>query len=414
MRAVTAYGPNGGDMRPKHLRDARHTRQRRLQAVAKAIASASAAELPALLERFAAAQLELEALDGDGPHAPELEACIDAIAQTGPRLVIGLPTLDAATRGGIPLGRFVAILGGPGSSKTNLATWLGDGWERAGCGVLYVAADEAREAIVTRIGQLDGHNREALEDKDPRARAAFMRRARGRHIRVIDPFEDRITLEQCEAELVSLADGRPRVLIVDSLQRVPASGAAALDTKREQLEYVVGYLDGLAKRGTLVIGISEMSRAGYRTGKRETDISALAAGAESRAIEFAAHLLVGLKPVRSAAGIVELEVAKNRLGPDKPEIRLRLDFSTLAIREAPRPVDDGVEREREKSTALRARILAACGAEECRSFGAITRAAAMRRRDGNAVIRELLEEGLLHRVEGVYRPRPPGPIGVPS
>jgi predicted ATP-dependent serine protease len=184
-----------------------------------------------------------------GPRAPSLEQCIPEIALTGPRLPIGLPTLDEATRGGVPMGRFISVIGAPGASKTNLSTWLGDRWERSGCGVLYVAADESRASIVTRIGQLDGFDRDLLEGVDPGRRNAFARNARGRAIVVVDPFADKITLEQCEAELINLARGRPRVLIVDSLQRVPASGSSAFETRREQLEYIVELLDGVAKRG---------------------------------------------------------------------------------------------------------------------------------------------------------------------
>jgi KaiC/GvpD/RAD55 family RecA-like ATPase len=410
VNALTDTIPNE---RADFTRLRRLARQRRLQHVARLLAYASADEIAGLVARLAAAQLDLESVANSGPRAPTLEECIPGIAQTGPRLPIGLPTLDEATRGGIPMGRFVSVIGAPGASKTNLSTWLCDRWERAGCGVLYVAADESRESIVTRIGQLDGHDRDLLEGVDPGRRNAFARNARGRAMKVIDPFADRITLEQCEAELVHLAAGRPRVLIVDSLQRVPASGAAAFETKREQLEYCVELLDSVAKRGTLVIVISEMSRAGYRTGKRDTDISALAAGAETRAIEYASHLQIGLKPVRSERGIIDLEVAKNRLGPDKPEIRLSLDFASLAFREVPRPADDDADRERVKSSTLRTRVLTACVKEDCRSFGAITRLAGIRKRDSGPVIRELLEEGLLVRTDGVYRVRPTV-AGVPS
>lgn len=381
----------------------RLARQRQIQSIARSITSANPDDLDALLSRFEAAKLELDAISTQGVRAPTLEECIPAIAMTGPRLPIGLPTLDNATRGGIPMGRFVSIVGAPGASKTNLSTWLCDGWERAGCGVLYVAADESRESIVTRIGQLDGFDRDLLEGLDPGRRNAFQRNARSRALKVVDPFGDKILLEQCEAELVDLAAGRPRVMIVDSLQRVPSSGAAAFETRREQLEYLVELLDQVAKRGTLVIVISEMSRAGYRTGKRDTDISALAAGAETRAIEYASHLQIGLKPVRGERGIIDLEVAKNRLGPDKPEIRLTLDFANLGFREIEKPADDEADRERSKSNSLRARVLATCVKEECRTVNAIVRAGGMRKRDGTAMIRELVEEGALRRIDGVYR-----------
>jgi replicative DNA helicase len=381
----------------------RLARQRGVKDAAVRVAHADADELEAALAAFECAKLELIAVNTPGSRAPSLADCIPAIAMVGPRLPIGLSTLDEATRGGIPMGRFCSVLGAPGASKTNLATWLGDRWERAGCAVLIVAADESRESIVVRLGQLDGFDRDLLEGLDPGRRNAFARNSRGRALKVVDPFTDRIMLEQCEAELLELAAGRPRVLIVDSLQRVPSSGAAVFEQKREQLEYVVDLLDGIAKRGTLVIAISEMSRAGYRTGKRDLDISALAAGAETRAIEYASHLIIGLKPVRGERGIIDLEVAKNRLGPDKPEIRLSLDFVGLGFREIERPDEEGADEERQKACKVRTRVLAAVARGGCKTTAAIARAAGLRQRDGAVMCRELLEEQAIEKVAGVYR-----------
>jgi replicative DNA helicase len=383
----------------------RLARRRRLQDCARNVAGyAGTDELPRAMAAFEAARVELEALATVGRRVPLLADCISSIGAVGPRLPIGLPQLDAATRGGIPMGKFVALLGAPGANKTNLTTWLADGWERAGCAVAFVAADESRESVVVRLGQLDGFDRTLLEGADGGRRAAFARQAHARAIAVIDPFEDRVSLEATEQLLIELAAGKPRVLIVDSVQTVPCDAAAGVETKREQIEAVVEVLKGIAKRGTLVIAISEMSRAGYRTGKREHDISALAAGAESRALEYAAHLLLGLKPVRGETGIVDIEVAKNRLGPGKPEIRVSLNFETLCFREIDRPLDDEVDREVHKSDALRTRILSAIAKDhELRTVNAVTRAAGARKRDAGSMLRELIEEGAIARVDGVYR-----------
>lgn len=381
-------------------------RLRKLQSIARMIANAGPDEFDPLQARYNTATLDLNSLSGTGPRAPSLADCIPSIAVVGPRLPLGLPTLDAATRGGVPMGRFVAVIGAPGASKTNLSTWLGDTWERAGCAVLIVAADESRESIVTRLGQMDGHDRDLLEGLDPGRRNAFQRNARGRAISVVDPFADKIMLEQVEAELVHLAAGKPRVLIVDSLQRAPSTGAASFETTREQIEYTVSLLDGIARRGALVIAISEMSRAGYRTGKRDQDASALASGAESRSIEYAAHLQLALKPVRGERGVIDVEVAKNRLGPDKPDVRLVLDFARLGFREIGKPADETADAERRKASGLRERILAAVVKAECKTTHAIIREAGCRKRDGNMMCKELIEEGAILKIDGVYRVTP--------
>jgi replicative DNA helicase len=382
-------------------------------AAALVAGKAGSDELPRYLAALDGARAALEAVDRDESVAriPTLSELALALGAVGTRLPTGLPALDAATRGGLPLGRFVALLGAPGASKTNLCAWLADGWERAGCAVAFLAADESREAIVTRLGQLDGHDREALEGVDPGRRETFARSSRARAIVVIDPYDDELFLEDAERLLLEGAGDRPRVMFVDSIQTVPCREALQYETTREQIEATVRVIKRICRRGTLVVAISEMSRAGYRTGKRDQDISALGAGAESRAIEYAAHLLIGLRSVTGEVGVVDLEVAKNRLGSAKPEIRTRLDFSSLSWREIEKPEHDDVDRERAKSTQLRERALAACAREECRTLAAIIRGAGMRKRDGNSITRELVEEGVLVRVDGVYRVAQPG---VPS
>lgn len=389
------------------MRLRRLARMRRVQDAARSIAvRADPDSLPRLLERFDAAKLELEALQASRSRVRTLADVIPTIRHVGPRLPIGLPTLDAATRGGLPMGKVVMLIGAPGASKTNLTTWLADCWERAGCGVLFLAADEARESIVVRLGQLDGFDRDLLEGSDDGRRNAFERQARARALSVIDPFEDKVSLEESEKHLIELACGRPRVLIVDSLQTVPCEAAMLEETTREQLKAVVETCKAISKRGALVVAISEMARAGYRTGKREHDISALASGAESRAVEYAAHLLLGLKPVKGERGLVDVEVAKNRLGPEKPEIRLSLDFASLRFREIDKPADEDGEREAQRNVLQRTRILSAIAKGEHRSINQIVRAAGAKKRDGCSIVRELIEDGAVSCVDGVYRCQP--------
>lgn len=382
--------------------------RRKVRDLALLVASKAAddQEFDRYYDQLLAARAALSALDSPRSRLPTLDECVPMIAEFGPRLSFALPMLDEATRGGVPAGRVIMLLGAPGSSKTNYSTFLADSWERAGCAVLILACDESRESIVTRIGQLDGHARELLEGRDDGRRNAFARNARGRFIWAIDPFKDRVTLEEAYKQLRAVAGERQAVLVVDSLQTVPCDAADLLETKREQVEAVVLTLDGYARDGAIVLAISEMSRAGYRTGARDKDISALSAGAESRKVEFAAHLLLGLRPVKGEQGIVDVEIAKNRLGPGKPDLRMSLDFETLRFRQIVKPDEDeeAAERENARDSHFRKRILEVLRANtELRHAADVVRLAKAGKRPGLAALRELVTEKMVGKVDGFYR-----------
>lgn len=281
----------------------------------------------------------------------------------GKRLETGFSTLDEATRGGIPLGRVVVLAGAPGASKTTLAAFLVDTWEKSGCAIVYLAADEPADGIVTRLGQLAGFSRDGLETEGEigdAVRAGFAARSEGRPLVVIDPDEDEhiSSIEDAEAVLLHLAGDRPRVLVVDSLQTSRCIAAEIAESAKERIDLKLRVIKGIAKRGTLVIAISEMARSGYRSNDRRDNISALAAGKESGSIEYGAALLLGLRPVKGEQGQVDVEVAKNRLGGQKPELRMKLDadrasFIEVALpgaeeEEAPKAAPQRMDRAKER------------------------------------------------------------------
>lgn len=365
-------------------------------------------ELALYLGQLDSARAELAALDAPDRPARSLVDSILAVGAVGVRMSTGLPTLDECTRGGVPFGKVVFVLGAPGSSKTNFVTWLGDAWERTGAAVLFVAADESRDMIVTRFGQLDGFDRSRLECDDDGGRRAFAARAGKRCLDVVDPDEDRLSLEGAHAGLVAMAGERARVLIVDSLQTVRCDAAARFETKREQIDAIVDTLKGFSKSGTLVIAISEMSRAGYRSTKEADNVSALAAGAESRSIEYGAQLVLGLRPARNETGVIDIEVAKNRLGSGKPFLRMRLDFDTLRFVEIDKPDADvvQVEQEAKRFIVAREKICKALRHDTTgllRTFNAIVLASGVKRALALTVIRDLSSEGSISKVDGVYR-----------
>lgn len=263
----------------------------------------------------------------------------------GRRLTTGFPTLDRAVREGIPLGRLVMLLGAPGAAKTTLATYLLEQWERQGAVCVYLAADEADDGILIRLGQLNGFVREQLEAEGPEgdaARSKFDEAVAGRQFAIVDPDGDGDpdTLEAVIDGLKAFAGERPCVLFVDSLQTVRCVAAERASTPRERIDAKIQLLKHAAKSGVLVIVISEMARGAYRTGDREQDTNALAAGKESGAIEYSAALLLALRSVKGEHGLIDVEVPKNRLGSAKPELRLRLDFARASLAEVDRPIDE--------------------------------------------------------------------------
>jgi KaiC/GvpD/RAD55 family RecA-like ATPase len=349
------------------------------------------------------------------PPRPPYQSLSDMIAVSlrpvGSRLVTGFATLDDATRGGIPSSRVVVLAGAPGAGKSGLAVYLMDCWERSGCAVVYLASDEPAEGIITRLGQLAGYSREGLEcegEVGDSVRGGFAKSVADRSIVVIDPDADEnmASIEQAEQALLHLAGARRRVLVVDSLQTARCGAASAAESARAAIDAKLGVLKAIAKRGTLVVAISEMSRAGYRSGARTENISALAAGKESGSIEYGAALLLGLCSVKGEPGAVDVEVAKNRLGGNKPEFRVQIDFARASFAEVCRP-DNDQERmhgEENKAARLREKVLSVVAQHrELRSATAIVRKVKSGKQAVLDMVRELEEEGVLVKVGGAFR-----------
>lgn len=299
-----------------------------------------------------------------GPAVPDLADYVETMRFDGRRFPTGFDTLDEALGGGLPLGVVVTLVGAPGAAKTTLATWLGDTLERAGCAVAFVAADERRDGIVVRLGQLEGFARDGLESPHSTLRRALAVRLRARpRLCIVDPFRDGArTLEAAAEHLDARAGDAPRVLIVDSVQKVPCRAAEHTDTERARIGAVMQQLERIADTGTLVIAISEMSRAGYRTTERAQETT-LSAAAESRAIEYSSSLLVGVRAVQGEPGVVHLDVAKNRVRSGKPELRVRLDFETARFREleacvVQTPEEKADKRQAERMHAAKERVRA--------------------------------------------------------
>ena len=357
------------------------------------------------------------------PHIMLADAIDASLRPLGPRLTTGLQTLDECTRGGIPLGRVITIVGPPGANKTGLATYLSDRWEADGAAVVYLAADEPADSVITRLGQLSGYAREELEAEGTEGdtiRAAYAESARGRSIVVIDPDADEQarTIEHAAAVLLHIGGSRPKVLVVDSLQVAACAAADDCDSLRERIDAKMALLRALAKTGVIVVVLVEMSRAGYSNPDPTQRTSGLASGKESSSIEYGASLHVSLHIARGETGQIDLHVDKNRLGITKPKLRMRLDFARASVSELPMPSDDGVrdaaesardQRKAEKEARVRARdrekIATAIGRAPGVTQAQVIEAAGIQASRATKILRELEDEGVIRSETGARNAR---------
>jgi KaiC/GvpD/RAD55 family RecA-like ATPase len=235
-----------------------------------------------------------------------------------PRLRTGWPTLDRATRGGLPLGTLVVLAGPPGVGKTGVALALIHRLVTAqGAIASVLASDEPADGLLTRLAQLEGFDRTAVEDGYDGVRASLAEHVAHLPIDLLDADEDDAFIEDAAGQLARRADGRADgrpVLFVDSIQTSRQRTEAAGADPRARVDAVVRALKRARATagGTLVLASSEASRGLYNKSPAE-QTNALAAGKESSGIEYGATVLLVLTST-SDPGRVKVEIAKNRTG----------------------------------------------------------------------------------------------------
>jgi hypothetical protein len=268
--------------------------------------------------------------EGAPPRAPLTPVeVLDRLAAQGPAIHIptGLAQLDKLTGGGPRLGDLVAVLGAPDVAKTMLCVWLSDEWASRAC-VGLLAIDEDDEGIVTRLAQRRGWDRPEVE-----------RRERFDQLRGCMPslhiYDGSWSLVAAIEDLAGRSAGRPVILICDSLQTIAEGSSTGDDTQAQAVSRTLAALRTAARdRRWLVVVTSEMVRSAYSGSGERT--STLAAGKWSGSIEYAAKLLLALKPIEGEPDLVKVEIAKNKLGPHG-ELHLRIDRASqnVTAEEAP-------------------------------------------------------------------------------
>jgi KaiC/GvpD/RAD55 family RecA-like ATPase/biotin operon repressor len=296
----------------------------------------------------------------DPPRSKSLEVLFSMQAVERAELRSGFAQLDRAfDDGGLPLGKLCVLVGGPGSRKTGLGVHFADVFSRQGAAVMFMCADEDRHNIVSRLGQRMGFHRRGLRDMDEigdatRAEAGRQEAALDRilHLAELGDPEDAQTIEDAYTELMSIGKGRPRVLIVDSLQACRSEAAEALDRPdpRVAVDAKVRALRLIKQTGVLVIVISETRRSFYGGGKPITKDDVLSAAKESGGVEFGADLIAGMVRDKVDENLVELLVAKCRFGQEA-RFSLRWDRRYATLTELEPEAEARARQDREDKTS---------------------------------------------------------------
>jgi len=318
----------------------------------------------------------------------------------------------------------MVLAGPPGSSKTSLAAWWAGRWAEAGVPVLFVAADEPADSVVTRLGQSRLNlDREALERGDEAAREALATWLDAHPIEVVDLDEADLSfdaaVEAWEVMLEKLG-ASTGVVVADSIQalaRRVAHWDGDLDaaqrptTERARVDRVVSDLRRVASGGHAVLGLSEVARGLYRSRSPDERIDPLAAAKESGGIEFMADVLAVLRSVEGAHDLIDVVIAKNRTGR-RGDFRIRRDADRCSYEDlgsgAMNPLDEQAAEARieQRRDALRRRVIAAI--EKHRGLTSKSALAAWvtgRRAEVLGTIDQLLADGSIEKRDGAFAVR---------
>lgn len=279
-------------------------------------------------ERLAAeARSDLAELSGEAPPlglAPH--DILAAQAGYGERYPTGFPTLDENTRGGIPRGRLVTLVGQPGVGKTSIAIQMALTMARnRKAAVCAIFADGGIDDAAITMAQQLGVPRDEAEEGRPSAVELVRRETFGQRIDFIDPSKPYSFEEVAERFVATLPQDVAPVLILDSAQRVHCPNPKAR-TIYERVTATSNAAQETTKRLRLVtLLVSQSKRALYANRQTYEDEDPLASGAGSGQLEYDPdlHLFVQGgkgKPQRMVCG-------KSRIGRAEWSVELAIDFA---------------------------------------------------------------------------------------
>jgi KaiC/GvpD/RAD55 family RecA-like ATPase len=228
------------------------------------------------------------------------------------RLATGIPTLDELSRGGLPIPWRGMVVGAPSAGKTAIVITIADHLARSSVAVGILAVDEDPEDLVVRFAQMAGFTVAQAELREP---VVLHEIVTALSVLPLKLYDARFTIESAAKDLAtwSKAKGMRAALFLDSLQTARSESSGNAKSPREHVEGNVRAIRAVStEHCLLVVSTSEANRAAYRGGERGEQQADLAAGAESRAIEFGAQTLLVLRTPKDHPDIVHVRVAKNR------------------------------------------------------------------------------------------------------
>jgi replicative DNA helicase len=350
-------------------------------------------------------QEERAAIQADGRSWISLADRASRLGGRGTRIPLGVKTLDDACRGGLLPGKILIVGGAPGAGKTTFVTQKAHELAKRGVHVAVLAADEDADGLLTRIGQNENLCREDLEDGSDVARANLAQSVRDLPLMLVDAEDEGGTVEAVAEELARRAAKGPSVLIVDSVQTCRAVGTDVADGPRARADLVMLALKRVARQfGHVVIATSEVSRGWYRNSNDRID--PLAAFKESGGIEYGAAIAVAMVNVKGDDDLVDVVIAKNRLGRKDP-FRLKLSFVSARFNEVQFPDDDDQTPARRFENVTQQILKLLRKRTDLRSKNAIFRELGGHRREVLEAVDEMMATGVIAVVDGCFRARPP-------
>ena len=221
-------------------------------------------------------------------------------------------------------GHLYLVAGAPGSGKTTLLCQLADSLASAGFPVLYLSLEEGPRSLVMRTlaRELDIPLPRLLgEDLTPHVRELEAKSPRMLSLRFVVSGSEALTpgfVERELAEPLSWVMGRPPVVIVDYLQRLPRRA----DPRVAVAENVLALKAMALRLGTPVVAASSVPKTKYEG----MDLSAFKEAGEA---EFTADCALGLLLSGSE---LRVHVLKNRFGRADPTGSLWVSLRFLGDR----------------------------------------------------------------------------------
>jgi len=255
----------------------------------------------------------------------------------GPRFKTGIETLDerltlrtAPTNIGTPGGRIIGFIGSSGSGKSVAIDQCALNLARQKLRVAMLVVDEPREDPAERIGQGLGFRHAELNAEYPKTIERVREKQATLDLSIL-PDEDAPkmpSIEDAAAFLLSVPNDLGHVLAVDGLHTCRSATERDDDAPRIRIETRMNVFRALRLKGILVLFTAEASRGAYASRDVSKRTSAMAAGAESRSIEFGSDALLFLA---CEGDRITVELPKNRIGRKKQPFSLRLDAGSASL-----------------------------------------------------------------------------------